>query len=199
MAYATIKRGSSGEGYFALSKENPPFFISPKQLAAWHLEEGAQLDEAQYLRIKALHAASACMEQAVKYLAMREHTAKELRQKLMQKQYAPDTIATTLATLQGSGAQSDERYAEILVRSRQSRNPEGKVMLLRRLAEKGVSSQLARRVVDEAFAGNGEMYVRTAWDMAWRQSPDRQKCLARMQRKGFSYGEVRRMLERRDD
>lgn len=139
------------------------------------------------------------MDQAVKYLAMREHTAKELRQKLMQKQYTPATIAATIEALQESGAQSDERYAEIMVRSRQRRNPEGKVVLLKRLAEKGVPTQLARRVVDEAFAENGERYVRAAWDMAWRQSPDRQKCLARMQRKGFSYGEIRQVLERRDD
>ena len=199
MAYATIKRGSSGEGFFALSQENPPFYISPKQLEAWHLEEGAQLDEEQYLRIKALHDASSCMEQAVKYLAVREHTAKELRQKLTQKQYSPAVIAATLKVLQENGAQSDERYADIMVRSRQRRNPEGKVMLLERLAAKGVSSQLARRVVDEAFAEHGEQYVRTAWDMARRQSPDRQKCLMRMQRKGFSYGEIRRMLESRDD
>lgn len=139
------------------------------------------------------------MEQAVKYLAMREHTAKELRQKLTQKQYSPVVIAATLKALQENGAQSDERYADIMVRSRQRRNPEGKVMLLERLAAKGVSSQLARRVVDEAFAEHGEQYVRTAWDMARRQSPDRQKCLMRMQRKGFSYGEIRWMLESRDD
>lgn len=194
MAYATIKRGSSGEGYFALSKENPPFFISQKQLDAWHLAEGIQLDEEQYLQLKALHARDACMEKAVQYLCMREHTASELRQKLALKQFPRDVIKATIKRLQERGEQSDERYARIMIDSRQRRNPEGKVLLVQRLLSKGVAAPLARKLVDEAFLAHGKEYVRLAWTMASRQCADRSKCLARMQRKGFSYGEVKRLL-----
>ncbi len=154
-----------------------------------------ELGKEQYLALKALYDGAACREKALKYLAVREHTLGELRQKLTLKQFSPQTIEQVLSSLKEEGLQSDKRYAEVFVRSRQRRNPEGKSMLVCRLRAKGVSSEIAKSAVEEAFSCHGEEYVRAAWESVWPRSRNKEACMRKVQAKGFSYGEIKRMLE----
>lgn len=196
MAYATLKRGSSSDGCFAISEGNPPFFISNKQLSLWHLQVGQELDEAAYLRLKEVHERDECMRKALEYLGLREHTALELRQKLGSKgKYPKAIIESTIQALKDDGSLSESRYAEVFIRSRQKRSPEGRYLLLQRLAAKGVPSQVAREAVDAAFREHGTEYVMRAWEDAGKKGEDREKRLLKLQRKGFSYQDVRRALE----
>ena len=58
---------------------------------------------------------------AIKLLARREHSARELKRKLEARGFAPEQASTTVAELGQAGWQSDVRYAELLVRSRVAR------------------------------------------------------------------------------
>lgn len=55
---------------------------------------------------------------ALRALSRREHSAAELQQKLRQRGFAGDTAAEAVAAMAEAGWQSDERYAEMLVRNR---------------------------------------------------------------------------------
>ncbi len=57
-------------------------------------------------------------EQALRLLARREHSGRELARKLRQRGHAVDETAEALETLARDSYQSDERFAEALVRSR---------------------------------------------------------------------------------
>ena len=56
--------------------------------------------------------------QAVKYLARREYSAKELRGRLVDVGYDSEAVDGALRTLQEKGMQSDARFAEVFCRSR---------------------------------------------------------------------------------
>ena len=194
MAYAVIKRGSSGKGWFAIAKEDPPFFISVRQFAAWDLHENQELDEAEYRRILGLKRRDDCQEKALSLLAVREHTAWELKEKLLARKFSSAQIDEVLAQLREDGSLDEARYAESMIRSRQSRNPEGKALLLERLVAKGVPREEAAKAVNAAFAEHGEAYLRVAFENVGRTTPDRNKQIQKLLRKGFSYRDVKRLF-----
>ncbi len=60
---------------------------------------------------------SAC-DKALAMLARREHSRRELRTRLARDGYADEEIEAALASLVDANYQSDERFAEMMVRSR---------------------------------------------------------------------------------
>ena len=92
-----------------------------------------------------------CQSQALVYLGIREHNRRELSLKLKTKGYDEGTINKTLDSLEEDGSLSEERYVRSFVQSSNKRHPEGKLMLQRRLAEKGADRETSRTVLDEIY------------------------------------------------
>ena len=91
-------------------------------------------------------------DRALKLLAMREHSVKELKNKLVSKGYGKEEIEDAVQMLIGEGSLSDKRFAYAFVRSRLRRNPEGKAILCMRLKEKGVPSDIAENPHNFSFS-----------------------------------------------
>ncbi|MFA6844982.1 MAG: regulatory protein RecX [Sphaerochaetaceae bacterium] len=194
MAFATIKRGSSPNGVFIISKEDSPFFISNSQLVKWDLAEGQELDEEQYQQVLQLKRQSDCVDKALLFLSIREHTALELTRKLQAKGFSMEEITNTVRQLQSDGSLDEKRYCEALIHSRQRKNPEGKVLLMQRLLSKGVSRQNAQDAIENAFEENPGQYVRQAYLQVSKTTTDPQKIILKLQRKGFSYSEIKKCM-----
>jgi len=81
---------------------------------------------------------------AFNYLARREHSRKELEEKIFRKFPGEEKIAAICRVLQKieeENLQSDQRYAEMLVNSRINRGY-GPVRIMQELKQKGVSQDL---------------------------------------------------------
>lgn len=74
---------------------------------------------------------------ALKLLARREHSLRELERKLRQKGFEPQAIQDCLAALEQQRLQSDERFAESYVAARMARGY-GPQRIRVELAERGV-------------------------------------------------------------
>ena len=92
-----------------------------------------------------------CRDQALVYLSMREHNRRELSLKLRTKNYSSDEIERTLDELEDDGFLSEARYVQAFVRSNNRRHPEGKILVLQRLAAKGADREISRQTVDEIY------------------------------------------------
>ncbi len=194
--FATIRRGASSDGYFAVPQEGSSFFIPPHLLVSWGLHEGQALDEAQFLHYQSLQKEWACHEKGLALLAMREHSRLELKTKLLQKGFSQDQVASAIEELTEEGALNERRYAQAFVDSRLRKNPEGRWLLARRLQEKGVGRQvceeiLARTYSDEAFIDD---LVRRAAAKLGRRHDDFERIVFELKKKGFSSAEIRRAL-----
>jgi regulatory protein len=86
---------------------------------------------------------------AVRLLARREHSARELKRKLAQRGVSAADAASAIEELNKAGWQSDERYAEMLVRSRVSQGY-GPVRIEAELEVAGVSAEGIRAALDAA-------------------------------------------------
>jgi regulatory protein len=80
-------------------------------------------------------------------LARREHSADELRRKLVARDFTPGEIDATLADLEREGLLSDARFAEAFVAARWRRG-QGPARLRAELVQRGLSSELIITALD---------------------------------------------------
>ncbi len=197
--FATIERKASGEGYFILQEGLSPFFISARLFLSKNLPLSEPIAEEVAKSLRDEQLMLNCREQALEYLTRREHTALELKQKLLKKNYTQTQINTTLETLIEQNLLSEYRYAQSYILSRQRKNPEGKILLRQRLLAKGVNREDTERALEEAFTE--ELLVEAvtkAYEVAIRKyEPERakQKLLSR----GFTLSDLRFAFERMED
>ena len=86
---------------------------------------------------------------AMGLLARREHSRRELRRKLMTGGHDETEVDSALARLGDNGLQSDQRFAEVLVRSRIAQG-HGPVRILAELRLHGLDDAQAGQVLDAA-------------------------------------------------
>lgn len=91
--------------------------------------------------------ARTALSEAVRALARREHSTEELRTRLLRKGYTPDDIEAAIARCIDDGWLSDQRFAETIVRYRQSMG-KGPRRIAYELREKGVDEAIIQSVLD---------------------------------------------------
>ena len=89
------------------------------------------------------------------FLAVREHSAMELRRKLKQSFYKSAIcnlsalVERCLLEMQESDFQSDERFTRRFVESKLTNKPQGPFKILQDLQNRGISNELAQTVLNE--------------------------------------------------
>jgi regulatory protein len=197
MAYATIRRGASQDGFFAVPVEGSSFFISASQLAQLSLHEGDELGEEQFADLRNKLLGYRCRQKAMDLLAMREHSRKELELKLLRKEFPKDIIARELQRLAEERLLSDQRFSEQFIASRQRRNPEGPALLIRRLQQRGVDRSVAEHAVYQWFDDemNASDAITRAAGKLLRKGKDHAYLGDQLHRKGFSTNQIKLLFE----
>ena len=95
------------------------------------------------------------MQQAVSLLARREHSSRELRDKLRARNFPAEAVETALATLRRKNLLSDQRFAEACARSLMDRGY-GSLRIAGELRERGVSGDIAQEFEFTAREGDLE-------------------------------------------
>lgn len=137
---------------------------------------------------------------AIKLLARREHSARELKRKLEARGIEAEQAASVVAELAQEGWQSDGRYAELLVRSRVSQGY-GPLRITAELKIAGVPTDQIHAALEEAGT---DWRARAAEVRAkhFRQLPKTTAERARQYRyllsRGFDTGHVQAVLKGED-
>jgi len=85
---------------------------------------------------------------AMNLLAMREHSVKELKEKLTKKFKQPVDIDEVVAKLISDGLQSDERFTEAYIKMRQ-RQGKGAIAIKQELKVRGVTEDIINHYLNE--------------------------------------------------
>ena len=97
------------------------------------------------------------------FLARREHSAEELRRKIKQNPSifkivdSSELIEQCLLEMQEKGFQSDDRFTRQYVESKLANKPHGPLKILAGLFNRGISKELANKVLNEL--GNQELWL----------------------------------------
>ncbi len=128
-----------------------------------------------------------CYNQAVRYLAIREHNRNELEAKLKRKMFKPQIISDVIEELIHKGYLNEERYIRSFINSRNRKNPEGKQIMLMRLLSKNADKEKCKIVLDEVYT---EDYI----DMLIKSSLEKNS-IEKIQKSGFSYSRIKRLAD----
>lgn len=135
---------------------------------------------------------------AVRLLARREHSAFELRAKLVGRGYPEPRVDAVLADLARRRLLSDARFAEVFVNAHVGRG-EGPVKIRAELARRGVAEEL----IEQALAAAGVDWHRLAAEVRGRrfgpaeprEYRERVRQAQFLQRRGFAMEHIRAALK----
>ncbi|MFZ9963412.1 MAG: recombination regulator RecX [Burkholderiales bacterium] len=132
---------------------------------------------------------------ALKTLSRREYSRLELRRRLIDKGGDPEDIENLLNDFEKKGWLNEDRFVEVLIRSR--RNRFGCLKILRELEEKGVSDS-GISLAKELLSRDEELIAKTIWKKKFGVLPvslsERGRQARFMQSRGFDQSLVRRIL-----
>ncbi|MBK5936426.1 MAG: recombination regulator RecX [Halorhodospira halophila] len=139
---------------------------------------------------------------ALRLLGRREHTRRELAQKLARRGFDPGEVEPVLEALVDEGLLDETRFAEVFVRSRVERG-QGPVRIAQELRQRGVIGG----VIDEALADAGVDWWEQARAVRQRRfgavvPADRREALRQaqfLQRRGFTAEQVRAAVAAADE
>lgn len=134
---------------------------------------------------------------AVRLLAVREHSVRELREKLRRKYGDAAVIADVLHDLQSRGLLSDERFTEQYV-SMRSRKGYGPVRIRVELLERGISGELIDAWLDDSPSVWSASLIEVTSQRFGESSAESQQEQAKrarfLQHRGFPESMIRRYL-----
>jgi regulatory protein len=139
------------------------------------------------------------LTRAVSLLSRREHSALELRRKLLQRGFAESEVDQALARLSERGLQDDVRFAQTLGRMRAG-SGHGPQRLRAELAQHGLSAELVADAV--ATAGDAEEWQQRALELARRRWPqgvsdlrEKRRLADFLARRGFAMEHIRFVMQ----
>lgn len=145
--------------------------------------------------------ASQAWQLAIGLLSRREHSSHELLEKLQQRGASPEVAQATLTRCQHEQYQSDQRFAEMLLRHCISKG-QGLAQLRQLSRQHRLSADLLQLALDESEPDWFEL-ARQCAQKKFGDSPagsakDKLKRMAFLQRRGFSSEQIRYALQHSD-
>jgi len=188
-------------GYRVTVNDTETFRLSNADFEALPLADGQALDWEQYKHDLLLRQYPEALNRAVGYLAARMRSTGEVERKLIGRGYLPDTVEMVLYKLEKESLLDDAAFANAWARTRAARQL-GRARILMELRGKGVANDVAEAAVaaldeDEQADAVTALAVKLLKRYDSLSAPETlRKSLAAMQRRGYSYGEASRALQR---
>ncbi len=193
-------KGRRSDEYKLILDSGASFLVHRSAVAQAGLYEGITIDGLELDRLiretELLHA----REKALDLVARREHSRRELEQKLRRKRFPEDAVRSALDELEQRGILDDHRFARLWAETRLRRRPEGRVQVIAGLVQRGVAREVAERCVAEVYEQRTALVndaLRRAAERAWRAAGcSFEPAVRRLVRRGFGFGESRDAIAR---
>ncbi|MBO4925925.1 MAG: regulatory protein RecX [Clostridia bacterium] len=158
------------------------------------LRTGEKIDPEAYRAFMAQRGYPHALEAAMKFLALRERSEKEVVSRLRRSCYDAETIARVMETLTRHALVSDGRFAEQWTDSRKKKY--GRDRIARELRMKGVSESEARTALAD-FSGEEEFEraYGQAVKMTRKFRGDAKKIAQALLRRGYGWSVARKAAE----
>lgn len=166
------------------------YAFSLADITAAYLKIGQELSDEQIAQLRYEDEYERAKDAALRLIVQRPRSVQEVRQRLLKKEFAPETIDSVCQRLLEIDMLDDAAFARYWVEQRERFKPRSPLALRQELSQKGI----ARDIIDEVTA---EVDPEEAARVAGRQKASRwqhlpredfyKKCSGFLQRRGFSY------------
>ncbi len=126
--------------------------VSAETLLRLALRTGDELGPDQIEALKRTEELVSARNAALRFLATRPRSVREVRDKLREKEFSDIKITTVLADLTNSGLLNDEEFTRSYIRNARALKPSGDLLLKRNLLLLGVARETIETVLQETSA-----------------------------------------------
>ncbi len=187
---------ADGEFLIGLSKEN---------LLRAGLRVGDEISRAAVDDLTSRETLLSARNAALRLLAVRPRSEKEIVDRLREKEFDVQTISATVGNLRASGLLNDAGFARAFIRNALTLRPLGEMQLRRKLLLLGVSRTVADEALRETLSGVDVVEVARQTAIAYRRrllhtpGPEdprktRNKISAHLARRGYSWTTISAVL-----
>jgi regulatory protein len=161
---------------------------------------GDEIDDGDLAAFKEAAGSRLAFNSAMFSLDMRDHSEKEIRQKLMRK-FDERSVDSAVEKLIDLGLINDRRYAELLTRELFERKKYGKNRVRSELFRRGIDSDIVSEVIEAYEEENDSDNVEKIVDIIRKKyynklvdEKSRQKVVAALVRLGYSFSDIRQAM-----
>ena len=175
------------------------FVLYKGELSRYRIEENSEMEESVYQEIKQNIVIKRAKLRAMHLLNDMDRTESQLREKLKANQYTEDVIDEAINYVKSFGYVNDSNFAKRFVDCRKEKKSKKEIYAA--LCNKGLS----REMIDEAFEecydrsdsrnAISELLRKKKYSPETATEKDKQKIFAFLMRKGFSYEDIRQVVQ----
>lgn len=171
-------------------------YLYPGEIKKLKLEDGGELDEDEFDRIRLQYALPRAKHRAIAILAKRDKTEKELREKLQQSLTDTQSLEDTIAYMKSCGYVDDIQYARDYIYFKKGRKSFLQIKM--ELQKKGIPSGVLETVFEEEGSQQMEDILMQV-KKYMKKFPEldfnvRQKVYAHFARKGYAADLIREAI-----
>ena len=194
----SIKESPVGYKY-ALS-DGTSFFIVASRFYNRNIQSGNILSDADLEYLTNENSFYHAYRQALRFLEIRDHSSYELSVKLRRKGYSAEAAANVCADLEKNHYLDDRKFAENFLLSLMRRKNASRLVLARKLAEKGIPREIADELLDKAYTDEDsfEAVKNSAEKLMRKKGISREKLIQSLLRKGFCYSDINEYIKDKD-
>jgi regulatory protein len=179
------------------------FGCSLNVVARFRLREGMELCPEEIEKIQLGGVRQECLDSALRFLESRLHSCRELKTKLMRKQWGEQIIETVLSDLQRMGYLDDAKFAGAKAASSAGRKHHGPRRAMAELLRAGVKSEIAKTATAAVYATTDSVEI--AMQLAQRQSTRlrklepavaKRRLIGMLVRRGFDFETIQPVVKK---
>ncbi|MER3524233.1 MAG: hypothetical protein C4326_09250 [Ignavibacteria bacterium] len=177
--------------------------VSTDTLIAFGLRTGDEIDEQQLKALQAAENLRTAKHTALRFLARRPRTEKEIRDKLREQEFSDAEIVATLQALRDARLVDDEAFARAFIQNHLRLHGKGPLALKQQLLLLGVRKETVEAALKEGFDEQTQQavaleaarkYMRRSARLRGDPRGLRHKLAAFLTRRGFSWDVVFHVL-----
>ena len=180
--------------------------VSTETLARLALRVGDEIGPDQLKILQQMEEQHGARRVALRFLATRPRTEKEIRSKLESKEFGEEEIRKTLADLAAAHLVDDLEFTRAFLRDARTLRPAGAIQIKRKLLLLGVARETIEQVVREdlppeteaeAARALAEKFLRRSRGSGRPEPPEKRRArlAAFLGRKGYSWDIIQRILK----
>ena len=175
------------------------FVLYKGELSRYHIQEGSQLSQELFQKIKTEVVLKRAKLRAMHLLNAMERTEDQLRLKLKQGHYTEDIIDEVIRYVKSFGYVEDKGYAERFIRNRQ--NSKSKRELYAALCQKGVSREDIESAMEHCYEEQDEQAAirrileKKRFSVENSTDAEKKKIYDHLLRKGFRCEDISQVIQ----
>jgi len=167
----------------------------------YDLKEGKFLSQEEIDHVLLEEERRKAKEQAFRWLAVRDRSVKEIKDKFREKGYDPSIVQWVIQELKRLHLLDDRAFAEAYVRNRLIHRPCGAYVLKEELKQKGISDEIIAAAVEEGYEETpplelARQLVRKRWNRyrSLESEKARRRLTDFLRRRGFDWETITEAL-----